>query len=73
MLVPFVSGDKPHACDLCNKKFALACNLRAHMKTHEGERLFTFVFLPTPYKLYQLLYKFFQVTLNAIYNVESNM
>ncbi|KAJ3642434.1 hypothetical protein Zmor_025223 [Zophobas morio] len=33
----FVSGDKPHACDLCNKKFALACNLRAHMKTHEGD------------------------------------
>lgn len=30
------SGDKPHACELCNKKFALACNLRAHMKTHEG-------------------------------------
>lgn len=30
-------GDKPHACELCNKKFALACNLRAHLKTHEGE------------------------------------
>lgn len=30
-------GDKPHACDLCHKKFALACNLRAHMKTHEGK------------------------------------
>lgn len=29
-------GDKPHACELCNKRFALACNLRAHMKTHEG-------------------------------------
>lgn len=33
----FVTGDKPHSCELCNKKFALACNLRAHMKTHEGE------------------------------------
>lgn len=33
----FVSGDKPHACELCQKKFALACNLRAHMKTHESE------------------------------------
>lgn len=30
-------GDKPHACELCNKRFALACNLRAHMKTHEDE------------------------------------
>ena len=30
------TGDKPHACELCNKRFALACNLRAHMKTHEG-------------------------------------
>ncbi|KAG8287038.1 hypothetical protein J6590_047015 [Homalodisca vitripennis] len=29
-------GDKPHACELCHKKFALACNLRAHMKTHEA-------------------------------------
>lgn len=32
------SGDKPHACELCNKRFALACNLRAHMKTHEDEQ-----------------------------------
>lgn len=31
-----VAGDKPHGCDICLKKFALACNLRAHMKTHEG-------------------------------------
>lgn len=36
LLFFFISGDKPHACELCNKKFALACNLRAHMKTHEG-------------------------------------
>jgi hypothetical protein len=37
-LVFFVlPGDKPHACELCNKRFALACNLRAHMKTHEGK------------------------------------
>lgn len=33
----FVAGDKPHGCDICLKKFALACNLRAHMKTHEGK------------------------------------
>lgn len=30
-------GDKPHHCELCNKRFALACNLRAHMKTHDNE------------------------------------
>ena len=31
------TGDKPHICNTCDKKFALACNLRAHMKTHEGK------------------------------------
>lgn len=36
-----LTGDKPHSCDLCNKKFALACNLRAHMKTHEGKQILT--------------------------------
>ncbi|ETN68012.1 zinc finger protein [Anopheles darlingi] len=30
-----VAGDKPHVCEICNKSFALACNLKAHMKTHE--------------------------------------
>ncbi|GIY48042.1 hypothetical protein CDAR_499061 [Caerostris darwini] len=30
-------GDKPHSCKHCHKRFALACNLRAHLKTHEGE------------------------------------
>ena len=47
----YFSGDKPHACELCNKRFALACNLRAHMKTHEGKEsilnsknVFLFVF-----------------------------
>lgn len=33
-----LTGDKPHACELCNKRFALACNLRAHMKTHDDEQ-----------------------------------
>ena len=36
-LFRLLAGDKPHACELCNKRFALACNLRAHMKTHEGK------------------------------------
>lgn len=29
------AGDRPHECEICQKRFALACNLRAHMKTHE--------------------------------------
>ena len=33
----FVSGDKPFNCEICQKKFALSCNLRAHLKTHEAE------------------------------------
>lgn len=28
-------GDKPHTCQVCGQKFAQACNLRAHLKTHE--------------------------------------
>lgn len=38
LVSPSNSGDKPHACELCNKRFALACNLRAHMKTHDDEQ-----------------------------------
>ena len=43
----FISGDKPHSCELCHKKFALACNLRAHMKTHEGKCLKFFYIINT--------------------------
>ena len=38
----FDAGDKPHSCELCHKKFALACNLRAHMKTHESEYTYSY-------------------------------
>ena len=31
------SGDKPFNCEICQKKFALSCNLRAHLKTHEAD------------------------------------
>ncbi|KAI2800056.1 hypothetical protein BLOT_012270, partial [Blomia tropicalis] len=30
-----IDGDRPHECEICQKRFALQCNLRAHMKTHE--------------------------------------
>ena len=33
----FIVGDKPHECLVCGKKFALQCNLRTHMKTHESK------------------------------------
>ena len=32
-----LSGEKPHQCGKCLKRFALGCNMKAHMKTHEEE------------------------------------
>lgn len=40
ILFLFFAGDKPHSCKHCHKRFALACNLRAHLKTHEGKFYF---------------------------------
>lgn len=35
LFIGFLSaGDRPFPCKFCGKKFALACNLRAHTKTH---------------------------------------
>ncbi|RWS22916.1 zinc finger protein 235-like protein [Leptotrombidium deliense] len=31
-------GDKPHVCKVCDKRFALSCNLRAHLKTHQNQQ-----------------------------------
>ena len=32
----FLIGQKPHECKKCGKRFALGCNMKAHMKTHES-------------------------------------
>ena len=32
----FILGQKPHECKKCGKRFALGCNMKAHMKTHEN-------------------------------------
>lgn len=37
MRFSFLIGSKPFACTKCPKRFALACNLRAHLKTHQDE------------------------------------
>lgn len=34
----FFTGDRPYPCEFCGKKFALACNLRAHIKTHHHNK-----------------------------------
>jgi len=31
-----ILGQKPHECKKCGKRFALGCNMKAHMKTHEN-------------------------------------
>lgn len=34
------TGHKPHACEICDKKFSLKANLKRHMLTHTGENPF---------------------------------
>ena len=31
-------GQKPHECTKCGKRFALGCNMKAHLKTHDPNR-----------------------------------
>lgn len=37
LVLIYCTGNKPHACHICPKRFALACNLRAHLKTHQDD------------------------------------
>ena len=44
MLIPnlhvfYFLGQKPHECWKCGKKFALGCNMKAHLKTHDTNRI----------------------------------
>ena len=32
-------GQKPHECTECGKRFALGCNMKAHLKTHDPNRI----------------------------------
>ena len=36
MTILYLLGQKPHECKKCGKRFALGCNMKAHMKTHEN-------------------------------------
>ena len=34
----YFTGQKPHECHICGKRFALGCNMKAHLKTHDPNR-----------------------------------
>ena len=36
IFINILLGQKPHECKKCGKRFALGCNMKAHMKTHEN-------------------------------------
>jgi len=37
-LVCIVLGEKPHQCDICQKRFSSTSNLKTHMRLHSGQK-----------------------------------
>ena len=47
------TGERPYACDICNKAFAASGNLSAHKKIHNKEKNFPTTFKICPPELQQ--------------------
>lgn len=47
-----IKGDKPHSCDMCEKKFSTSGALKKHRRKHTGER---------PYECKQVIILVFEV------------